>query len=393
MQRHAEVVIAGGGLIGSAIAFFVARDPDFAGRVCVIERDPTYRRASSSLSVGGTRQQFSNEENVLIGRFAAEFFRACREERWLGPAAPDPGFVEAGYLFLATDGGRATLSENVELQRGLGVEVDLLCTADLAARFPWLDTGGLAAGAVGLRGEGWIDPHALHTGFRLAAVEAGVEFLHAEVTGVEVAGGRVDAVRLHSGDRIGAGVLVNATGPAAARFSALAGGTPLPVHPRRRMVFVFECEHGPHDAPLVIEPGGVYFRPEGGRFLCGQSPPPELDPDTEDLTVDRSWFEDRVWPALASRVPAFDRLRLTGSWAGLYAVNEHDHNAIVGFDPALPNFLLANGFSGHGVQQSPAIGRAAAELIVHGGFRTLDLGRMSPARLLSGERLLERNVI
>jgi glycine/D-amino acid oxidase-like deaminating enzyme len=171
-------------------------------------------------------------------------------------------------------------------------------------------------------------------------------------------------------------------------------GIELPVRPRKRNVYHLAAPVSLGAAPLTIDPSGVYFRPEGPNFIAGFSPRSgDLDPDTLDLVVDRAAFDSTVWPALAHRVPAFDQLRLLDAWAGHYEVNTVDHNAIVGPHPDISNLLFANGFSGHGLQQAPAVGRGLAEWIAAGRYETLDLAPLGFARIDRGEPILELNVV
>jgi FAD-dependent oxidoreductase domain-containing protein 1 len=168
----------------------------------------------------------------------------------------------------------------------------------------------------------------------------------------------------------------------------------LPVRPRKRYVYHFDCRTAVHDAPLLVDPGGVYFRPEGPSYIGGFSPHAgDPDPDALDLEVDRAAFERVMWPALAHRVPAFEELRLLDAWAGHYEVNTLDHNAIIGPHPEVTNFLFANGFSGHGLQQAPATGRGLAEWIAYGEYRSLDLSPLGYERIARGEPLRELNVV
>ena len=394
-----DVCIVGGGVIGSSIAYFLAaadRVRGGSGRsILVLDKDLSFERASTSLSVGGFRQQFSTAENIEIGKFGVEFFRAAVHLLEVEGEGPHLARVEAGYLFLATEAGMPVLRENHLLQRAHGVEVALLSPAELYGRFPWMNVDDLAAGSLGLSGEGWIDPHSLRQGFRRKAESLGVEYREAKVIDLDLqhGGGRVTAVELQNGERVACGELVNATGVLAAALARMAGVEDLPVHPRKRIVYVIHCRDVLENSPLVIDPTGVYFRPEGHQFLCGVSPPVEQDPDCLDFDVDLEPFDEVVWPALAHRVPAFDAVRRTGVWAGHYAVNVRDHNAILGPHPEVTNLWFANGFSGHGVQQSPAVGRAISELITYGEYRTLDLSRFSFERFAAGELILERNVI
>jgi glycine/D-amino acid oxidase-like deaminating enzyme len=165
------------------------------------------------------------------------------------------------------------------------------------------------------------------------------------------------------------------------------------VRARRRCVFAFTCPTAVANCPLVVDPSGVWFRPEGSRFICGIAPAVPDDADDLPLEVDHALFDSRIWPALAARVPAFEAVRVRSSWAGYYEYNTFDQNGIVGPHPQIANLLLANGFSGHGLQQAPAVGRGVAELIVHGGYRTLDLAALAFERIAAGRPLRELAVI
>lgn len=388
-----KVVVVGGGVVGSSIAYFLASHPRFSGEVIVVERDPTYRTASSALSASAIRQQFSTPVNIEISRFGVEFLRHLGAHLGIDDDRPDVGLIESGYLFLATNAGRPVLEQNHRLQRQHGVDVVLLGPADLSARFPWLTTEGIAAGSLGLSGEGWFDGYALLQAFRNKARSLGVTYVTQEVTGFVRAGARVEAAILADGSKLACDIAVNAGGPWAATVAAMLG-VDLPVRARRRSVFLIACRESLPRCPLIIDPAGVWFRPDGPNFLCGTSPAEGAeDPDDAPLEVDERVFHDAIWPVLAARVHAFERVKVIRSWAGYYEMNIVDHNGVVGPHPSLANVFFANGFSGHGLQQSPAVGRGIAELIVEGGYRSLDLTPLAFARLVEGRRLVELNVI
>ncbi len=391
--EHADVVIVGGAIIGSSVATFLAARPDFDGRIVVIERDPTFRTSSTTLSAASIRQQFSTPLNIEISQFGIDVLKHPDRYLAVDGAVPEIDFVENGYLFLATDAGLSTLERNHALQRGLGVSVELLDPARLNARFEWLRTDDLAGGSLGLADEGWFDAYALLQGFRRKARSLGVVERIGEVVGIEQEGDRVSGVRLADGTIIGADWVVNAAGPRAAEVAALVD-VRLPVRPRKRLVYHVEAPVSLGPAPLTVDPSGVYFRPEGPSYIAGFSPRDgEADPDTLDLAADRAPFEDFVWPVLAHRVPAFDRLRLLDTWAGHYEVNTLDANAIIGPHPAIANLLFANGFSGHGLQQAPAVGRGLAEWIATGRYESLDLRPLGFDRIARADPIRELNVI
>jgi FAD-dependent oxidoreductase domain-containing protein 1 len=391
--ERADVVIVGGAIIGSSVATFLADRPDFDGRVIVVERDPTFRTSSTTLSAASIRLQFSTPLNIEISRFGVEVIKHLDRYLAVDGQAPEVDFVENGYLFLATDAGLATLEHNHAVQRGLDVPVILLDRSELSARFPWLRTDDLACGSLGLADEGWFDAYALLQGFRRRARSLGVEERVGEVVGLERDGDDVTGVRLADGQVIGADWVVNAAGPRAADVAAMVG-VELPVRPRKRHVYHVTAPVSLGAAPLTIDPSGVYLRPEGAEYITGFSPRDgQPDPDTLDLATDRAGFESFVWPALAHRVPAFDRLRLLDTWAGHYEVNTLDHNAIIGPHPVISNLLFANGFSGHGLQQAPAVGRGLAEWIATGEYETIDLRPLGFDRIARNQPIRELNVV
>jgi sarcosine oxidase len=390
----ADVVIAGGGVVGSATAYYLSRpgglDPQ---RIVVVEKDPSYAEASTGRSAGGLRQQFSTPENIALSQVTLALLRNLKEV--FGPDA-DVSFREQGYLIMASAEGRDILAGNVALQQSKGADIVLLDSASIGERFPWIQTDGIVAGSFGRSGEGWLDPMSLMNLFRNAARATGVTYLHDEVTGIGRNGRRIQSVTLKSGATIATGSLVNAAGPGAGALSALAG-IALPVEPRKRYVYVVDCREAPpelHHAPLTVDSSGVWFRPEGRFFLTGISPEEDAEPPAKDLdAIDHSVFEEEVWPRLATRAPIFEAIKVVNAWAGYYDYNTLDQNAIIGPHPEVANFYFANGFSGHGLQQAAAAGRAVTELIVHGAYQTIDLKRFGYERIARGEALTELNVI
>ncbi len=390
-ESSIDVAIVGGAAIGSAVAYFLKAIERFPGSVAVIERDPSFATAATTLSAASIRQQFSTPENIRLSRFGLDFLRDMPAR--FGPDA-DPALREGGYLILARPEGCAILEENHRLQKAEGAPVAPLDAEALAARFPWLALDGIAAGSLGLSGEGWFDAHTLLRTLRAAARGSGATLLTGEVAAIEIAEHKIAAVTLADGTRIRCGVLVNAAGPSAGQVAALAGRA-LPVEPRKRSVFVLDAPDAPHNMPLLADPSGVWARPEGTGFIASYSPPESEDgpADPDDFAPDHVIFDDILWPALAARVPAFERLKVTGAWAGHYDYNALDQNAVIGPDPELRNFLYANGFSGHGLQHAPGVGRALAELIACGRYRSLDLSVFGYERIAANRPLFERNVI
>jgi FAD-dependent oxidoreductase domain-containing protein 1 len=387
-----DVLIVGGAAVGSATAYFLASQPSFKGSILVVEQDPTYARSATALSAASIRHQFSTPENIRLSQFGSSFLKSVGEHLRVDGEAPAIGFKERGYLFLATAQGLGILQSNHHTQCAENVDVSLLTPAQLQSRFPWLNVDDLSAGSLGNTGEGWLDAYALMQGFRRKALSLGVQYRQARVEALCRQGRLVTSARLSTGESVTCGTVINAAGTGATAL-AQSAGIALPVQARKRSIFYFTSSARLPACPMVIDPTGAYFRPEGEGYLCGIAPSPEQDTECDDFEVQHSLFEEVLWPILAARVPGFEALRLQRSWAGHYDMNLLDHNVIVGAHPDVDNFLFANGFSGHGLQQSPAIGRALSELVTFGEFRTLQLEALGWGRVVEGRPLREINVV
>ncbi|TSJ63737.1 FAD-binding oxidoreductase [Starkeya sp. 3C] len=389
MDETFDVLIVGGAIMGATAAYFLTLDPAFRGRVAVVERDPTFTYSSTTLSAASLRQQFSIPENIRMSLFGLEFLKSAKER--FGDV--DLAWHEGGYLILASEAGLPVLQANHRVQKAEGADIDLLDPAALKATFPWLNIEDLAAGAYGRSGEGWFDAHAFLQAVRTAAKAQGAHFITGEVVAITREGDRVTGATLADGRRIGCGVLVNAAGPRGGRVAAMAG-IELPVEGKKRCVFVVHCRTPLPKLPLLVDPSGFYIRPEGAYQICGAPPAEDNDPDADgDFEVDWSIFEEGIWPHLAHRIPAMEELKVVRAWAGHYEMNLLDHNAVIGPHPEVTNFYFMNGFSGHGLQQAPAAGRAIAEWIVHGRSVSLDLGVFSYERIAAGRPHAELNII
>ncbi|MTH97006.1 FAD-binding oxidoreductase [Roseibium sp. RKSG952] len=388
----ADVVIIGGAVMGSSTACQLAQRPDFTGRIVVIEADPTYQTCASARSAASIRQQFSSPINIDISLFGIEYLRQIGTHLQTGQDRPAIDLHEGGYLFLATPDKEAILRENHVLQETHGANIGLFDQQELKSRFPWLNMQDLSAGCHGLTGEGWFDGYGLMQAFRKKARSLGVEYVSAEATRIAPSGSGWD-ITLSTGETLSAGILVNTAGAKGGAELCRQAGLDVPVRSKKRCVFTFECREKLTGFPLLIDPTGTYVRPEGNGYICGSAPPEDQDPDCDDFDVDHTLFENHIWPVLANRVPAFETIKPGPAWAGSYDMNLFDHNAFVGAVPGIGNFLLALGFSGHGLQQSPAVGRGLAELIVTGRYETLDLSPLGIERLAANTPLIEKNVV
>jgi glycine/D-amino acid oxidase-like deaminating enzyme len=374
-----RTIVIGGGIIGASIAYFLAGH----GEVIVLEKDPSYQYASTTLSAASIRTQFSLPLNVRMSLFGASFFATM---------ASRIGLVRRAYLILAAPENAATLRANRDMQLSEGADIAWLDARELEAQFSWLDIKGLTGATLGLQNEGWFDAYSLLRALRTDAIGLGVRFRHEEAVAIELTTGRATAIRTASGERIAVDNLVIAAGPASGRVAGLAGIV-LPVEPRKRTVFVVRAPLQSAGMPLVFDTSGMWIRPEGDGFICGISPPDAADRDASgDFEPQLDLLEDPLWPLLARRIPALEQLRLQRAWAGHYDMCLLDHNAIIGAYPDIPNLIIATGFSGHGVQHAPATGRGVAELIRFGRYRTLDLSPFGYERVRANRPMFENIV-
>lgn len=392
-----DVVIVGGAIMGSSTAWFLTDNADFDGSVLVIERDPSYEFASTTHTNSCIRQQFSTELNVRISQFGAEFIKNLRRYMGNDPRVPELSIRSFGYLYLADDESFAdVLRANQKVQLAAGAATELMSAPEIAAAYPFYNVDDVVLGSINRVDEGYWDGATVFDWWRRQARERGVEYVANEVVAMtkNAAGTRVESVTLATGEVVFCGHVVNASGPHAAKTSAMAG-IEIPVEPRKRYTWIFKAERPLDvDLPLTIDPSGVHVRENGGgTYLCGGHA--EFDPAVahDDFAMDHGLWERHIWPAIATRIPQFEAIKVQNEWAGHYAMNVFDHNAITGPHPYVTNFVFLNGFSGHGLQQSPAMGRGTAEWLTYGGYRSLDLTPFHFDRISTGAPIPERAVI
>ena len=395
-QTSYDVVIVGGAMLGSSVAWFLSDNPDFDGSVLVVERDTTYAACSTVHTNSCMRQQFSTEVNIKMSQFAADFVKNFREYMGNDERVPQPVLQSYGYMYMAdTHEFVSTLKDTQQVQARLGAGTKHMSPDDIARDYPFYNLDGILGANHNLKDEGYFDGNTLFDWWKRVARERGVEYVNNTVTGMglNTAGNRVETVTLASGEVMSCGTVVNASGPRASLTSEMAG-IHLPIEPRKRYTFIFAAERPlDRDLPLTIDPSGVHMRTDGTYYLAGC--PPDDDPavDHDDYIEDHSIWQDKVWPAIANRIPQFEAIKLINSWAGHYAYNTLDQNAVLGPHPDVTNFVFVNGFSGHGFQQSPAVGRGTAEMIAHGEYRTLDLSLFHYERVTQNNPIIEKAVI
>ncbi|MBI1173520.1 FAD-dependent oxidoreductase [bacterium] len=379
-----KVVIIGGAIMGSFAAWSL-RQAGFAGDITVVEKDPTYRYCSTALSAAAIRTQFGTPVNIGMSLYGIDLFR--RIKAVFGPEA-DIGYKEKGYLILGGPETVAARRAAVDMQRAAGADILALSPDEIAARFPFMALDGVGIGTFGATGEGWFDAWSLLSLVRGAARAQGVSYINGQVTAFDLTAGRIMALRL--GDQsLACDTCILAAGAASGALMALLD-QPLPISPRKRTVFNFRAPLKAENFPMLFDTSGIWIRPEGDGFIGGIQPPANADPDaTGDFEPHHDLLQDLYWPALATRIPTMQDLRLERSWAGHYEVNALDHNGVIGFHDEIANLMLCTGFSGHGVMHAPAAGRGVAELLTEGRFTSLDLTPLGYHRIRSGTPLPE----
>lgn len=392
-----DVVIVGGAIMGSSTAWFLSNNPDFDGSVLVVEKDPTYEKAATMLTNSCMRQQFSHELNVRISQFAAEFVTHLRHFMGNDQDVPELSIRNFGYLYLADNDAFAdVLRDNQKVQVAAGAGTTLLTADQILNDYPFYNVDDIVLGSINTINEGYWDGSAVFDALRRGARLGGVEYIANEVVAMSMndLGSRVESVTLGSGEVIACGQVVNASGTRAARTARMIG-IDIPIEPRKRYTWIFTAEQPlDRDLPLTIDPTGVHVRENGGgTYMAGGHPDVDTAVDHDDFAMDEWLWEDQVWPIIASRIPQFDAIKVISKWAGQYDFNVLDQNAITGPHPDIENFIFLNGFSGHGLQQSPAMGRGTAEWLTYGSYRTLDLRPFHFDRVLSNAPIIERAII
>ena len=395
-QLNYDVVIVGGAMYGSSVSWFLADNPDFDGSILVVERDPTYTACSTVHTNSCIRQQFSREINVRISQFGAAFVKNLRNYMGGDQRVPNLAIQSYGYLYLSDNEAFSTvLKESQQVQEACGAGTKILTAEEIKRDYPFYNVDDIVSGSHNRIDEGYFDGGTLFDWWRRSGKEKGVEFVGNEVVSMQknTAGTRVESVTLKSGEVVCCGTVVNASGPRAVLTSRMAG-IELPVEPRKRYTFIFDAEQPlDRDLPLTIDPTGVHMRTDGQYYLAGCAPDEDLAVDYDDYEPDHSIWQEKVWPIIANRIPQFEAIKLVNSWVGHYAFNTLDQNAILGPHSVVENFIFVNGFSGHGLQQSPAMGRGIAELITYGDYRSLDLSPFRFDRIERNEPFNEKAII
>jgi sarcosine oxidase subunit beta len=384
-METADVVIVGGGIVGSSIAYHLTE----AGctNLLVVERETHQGKGSTGKSMGGVRAQFATPVNIQMSLYSIPFY-ASFDERLGHPA----GYKPQGYLFVATSKRHLEyLRTNQEKQRALGLKTAHMVSPDeIRNMFPQLRSDDVVGGSF-CSTDGFVDPYSAMVGFMTRAAEAGARlWRNAEVTAIHADGHGVTGVETTRGP-VATRTVVNAAGAWAAQVAKLAG-VELPVEPLRRMLVPTEpFDRFPHTAPMIIDmSNGFHFRPESLGFLLAWNDPGETPGFKTDF---EPGFIEKVLTRAADRVPCFEDLAVNPkrAWAGLYEMTP-DHHPILGPAADVPGFFLANGFSGHGVMHAPATGKILSDLILHQKSDLVETRLLSLDRYREG-RLIEETAV
>ncbi|USK41983.1 NAD(P)/FAD-dependent oxidoreductase [Cytobacillus oceanisediminis] len=382
MSSHADIIIIGGGVIGSSIAYNLLND-GFTGRIVVFEKDGLYEFASTPRSAGGFRQLYTTVINMQLSKYSLQIYKDFSKDMSIDGETAEIDFKQRGYLFLATDKMMPRFEKHLKLQNEHGILSQLLEGESLLNIIPELNIDDIAGGLY-CSESGYLDPYSVMLGYVKYAKKLGAEYIYDEVDNLITETGKVKGIKLADGREYHAPVVVNCAGAWASILGDKAG-LPLPVVPLPRQIFQFDIKESLKNyLPLTMDPTGVYFRHEGEKFISGYAE--EIEPGI-NFKWRRSAFEEHIWPVLANRIKNFEHAKIERGWTGLYDFNTEDHNAILGEYPAMKGYYVAFGFSGHGMQQAPAVGKCLSELIRTGNFETLDL---SPLRV---ERFAEKDLI
>jgi FAD-dependent oxidoreductase domain-containing protein 1 len=390
MVQTADVVLIGGGIIGASIAYHLRQD-GFSGRILVIERDTTYARAATPMSLGGIRQLYGVPSNIQLARYSLQFYERFDEVMSGEWGQARAHFHQRGYLLLLDDQNREAWSRRYEVERQMGVEVDMLSPGQVHELFPHLYVGDVSY-ALFSRRDGYINPRGALQGFVERSRELHCTWLQDEVIGFKPTSGQTFEVQTRLGEPVSTPVLVIVSGAWAQHVAGLAGIS-LPVQPvRRQACYVTLPKPLGYKLPMVIDRSDVHFRHDTETddhllvsYIIRDEPP------GFNFDWDAAQFETHILPALKRRLPTGGAIHLQRGWAGHYAVTP-DENPILGPHPELPGLFMATGFSGHGVMLAPASGKMLSEIIRLGRYDTFDATPYHLQRFATGELISDPQI-
>lgn len=387
MSNHYDVIIIGGGIMASSVAYNLYKD-GYEGKLALFEKDRTYEYASTPRSEGGIRQTFSTEVNIKMSQYSYNIYKTFEKDMALDGDEVHIDFFENGYLYLLNDQTLPVFKEIIKKQETLGVRTQLMNQQETLRFFPELNVEDLS-GSVFDPDAGNADPHSVLQAYIKNAKHLGAEYIYEEVETMLTEAGEIKGVKTVDGKIYHAPIVVNAAGPWTGELSAKIG-LEIPVKPLRRQLFTVDTtEKFTNEIPFTFDPTGMHFRGEREKVVVGWA---NDVPFGYDFKLERKFFEQEIWPVLAARSSHFEQLKLERGWTGLYDYNPVDHNAIISGHPQMKGYYIVSGFSGHGFQHAPAAGKCLSELIRLGRFETLDISALSVERFAKNELVMETAV-
>ena len=380
-----DVIIVGGGVMGCCSAYYLLSLQDNL-RFAIIERDPSYERASTTLCNGNIRHQFALKENIQISQYTFDVLSRFGQTMGVGQSKPDVGFVPTGNLFIVDAKGQNAAKKGLAAQKEQGCDVNWFSAEQLSKQYDMFELNGYKGGTFCAK-DGKLDPYSMLMAYKAKIRQMGGNFIKDEAVSFVSYNNCAQGVTLASGTTLKSEIIINCAGAWGPELAETAG-IKMPVLPTRRQVFVFKTRlKNANKLPGVFLPSGLYFQPEShDLMILGRSM--DTDPVGFNFNWEDSRFMEDLWPELAKFVPAFEAIKMIRGWAGLYAVSTMDNNPFIGQWPELKGLYLVNGFSGHGLQQGPAVGRYVAEMVLDQPF-SLDLSIFSPERILDGKPICE----
>ncbi|MHA6253148.1 NAD(P)/FAD-dependent oxidoreductase [Oceanobacillus sp. CAU 1775] len=388
MNKKYDLIIVGGGIMASSLAYNLLND-GYKGDIAIIEKDRQYEFSSTPRSEGGIRQTFSTEVNIRMSQYSFQVYKRFEDEMALDGEPAHIDFKQYGYFYLANEKTLPIYKSIMKLQEKLSVNVQILNNEEILDIIPELNVDDLAGGVFDYDA-GNIDPYSVLQLYSKNARKLGATFIYEEVESFLSERSKVTGVKLTSGEVYNASIVVNAAGAWSGELSKTIG-IDIPVKPLKRQLFSIDTTVPfKNELPLTFDPTGVHFRSEGPSIVVGFG---NDVPYGFDFKLRRSFFEEELWPILASRAKNFEQLKMEKGWAGLYDYNYKDQNAIISGHSNMEGYYMITGFSGHGFQHAPAAGKGLSELIRLGRFETIDMSVLSAERFAKNELVLETVVL
>ncbi|PIC70783.1 FAD-dependent oxidoreductase [Sporosarcina sp. P16b] len=387
MTNNYDLIIVGAGIMASSLAYNLYKD-GYTGKIALFEKDNKYEYSSTPRSEGGIRQTFSTEVNIRMSQYSYQVYKKFEEEMAFDGENAQINFNENGYLYLLDKKSMPIFEDILKTQEKLGVKTKFMNQRETQSFFPEINVEDLV-GSVFDPEAGNADPYSVLQAYIRKIREYGISFIYEEVETILTERNKAIGIQTTNGDKYFAPIVVNAAGPWSGDLSAKIG-LEIPVKPLRRQLFSIDTQlKFQNEIPFTFDPTGLHFRSERSKVVVGWA---NDVPYGYNFHLEKSFFEEEIWPVLAARSSHFEQLKLENGWTGLYDYNYIDQNAIIGGHPDMGGYFIVSGFSGHGFQHAPAAGKALSELIRLGKFETMDVSSLSVERFKTNELVIETAV-